>query len=108
MVQLALSTMSHVMRPDNEMRKRHTRQAKDATAATRAPTGGKDLDQSIELDLPLRGLQVVDLAGDIGAYCARLLGDLGADVLLIEPPTGHTMRRRPPFKDGVVGPEASL
>ena len=58
--------------------------------------------------LPLGGHRVLDLSGGLGAYCARLLGDLGADVLKVEPPEGDAMRRQPPFKDGCTGPGASL
>jgi crotonobetainyl-CoA:carnitine CoA-transferase CaiB-like acyl-CoA transferase len=39
------------------------------------------------------GLRVVDLTDGIaGAYCAKLLTDLGADVVFVEPPTGHPLR----------------
>jgi crotonobetainyl-CoA:carnitine CoA-transferase CaiB-like acyl-CoA transferase len=39
------------------------------------------------------GLRVVDLTDGIaGAYCAKLLTDLGADVVFAEPPTGHPLR----------------
>ncbi|HLG66275.1 MAG TPA: CoA transferase [Acidimicrobiales bacterium] len=57
---------------------------------------------------PLGGVRVVDLTGAIGAYCTRILADLGADVVKVEPPAGDPMRSRPPFKRGVMGPEASL
>lgn len=54
-------------------------------------------------------LRVLDLSDRLsGAYSARLFGDFGADVLLIEPPEGHALRREPPFAEGVSGPEASL
>jgi benzylsuccinate CoA-transferase BbsE subunit len=36
--------------------------------------------------MPLAGRPVVDLTGTRGAYAARLLGDLGADVIRVEPP----------------------
>lgn len=57
---------------------------------------------------PLAGVRVLELASSIGAYAARLLADLGADVTVVEPPRGHEMRRRPPFKSGTSGPQASL
>ena len=42
----------------------------------------------------LRGLRVIDMAGVImGPYACQLLGDLGADVIKIEPPDGDVMRR---------------
>ncbi len=43
------------------------------------------------------GVRVLDLSGAIGAYCSKMLADLGADVLLLEPPGGDPLRRRPPF-----------
>jgi crotonobetainyl-CoA:carnitine CoA-transferase CaiB-like acyl-CoA transferase len=52
-------------------------------------------------ELSLRGVRVVDLTDDVGAMCGRYLGDLGADVTLIEPPGGLRIRRQPPLADGV-------
>jgi crotonobetainyl-CoA:carnitine CoA-transferase CaiB-like acyl-CoA transferase len=43
--------------------------------------------------LPLSGLRVVELAGYIaGSYVGRLLADMGADVVKIEPPDGDPFR----------------
>lgn len=60
------------------------------------------------MEYPLEGIRVLDLSGALGAYSARLLADLGADVTKVEPPDGDPMRRRPPLRDGRTGPEASL
>jgi crotonobetainyl-CoA:carnitine CoA-transferase CaiB-like acyl-CoA transferase len=49
---------------------------------------------------PLAAVRVLDVSGAIGAYCTKLLADLGADVLLGEPPDGDGLRRRPPFVAG--------
>ncbi len=46
---------------------------------------------------PLSGLRVVDLADEKGELCGRLLADLGAEVIRVEPPKGALSRRLPPF-----------
>lgn len=48
---------------------------------------------------PLEGLRVVDLADERGELAGRILGDFGADVLRVEPPTGAISRGLPPFDD---------
>lgn len=53
-------------------------------------------DQTARHPLPLDGVRVVDAAGPIGAYCSKLLADLGADVVVAEPISGDELRRRPP------------
>ena len=45
----------------------------------------------------LRGLRVVDLADEKGELCGRMLADLGAEVIRIEPPGGAFSRTLPPF-----------
>lgn len=56
----------------------------------------------------LAGLRVLDLANESGAYCGKLLADLGADVIRIEPPTGAPERALGPFAEDVPDPERSL
>ena len=57
----------------------------------------------------LSGVKVLDLSQDIaGSFCARLLGDYGADVLKIEPPGGAALRRMGPFFHDDPHPEKSL
>ena len=51
---------------------------------------------------PLADLRVLDISGTRGDLCGRLLADLGADVLLLEPSNGADSRRRAPF-----GPDGS-
>src|SRR5262249_9937402 len=47
---------------------------------------------------PLAGLRVLDLAGVIAApFAAKLLADLGANVLKVEPPGGDAARSSGPF-----------
>src|SRR3989304_2045056 len=56
----------------------------------------------------LAGLRVLDLAGPMGVYCGKLLADLGADVIRVEPPDGDASRRLGPFYQDKPGPENSL
>ena len=53
--------------------------------------------------LPLDGLRVLDLSRALaGPFCAMILGDLGADVVKLEPaPEGEMIRKWGPFKDGI-------
>ena len=56
----------------------------------------------------LGGAKVVEWSEGISApYSARLLGDLGADIVKIEDPAGDPVRRRAPFWPGEDGNEAS-
>jgi crotonobetainyl-CoA:carnitine CoA-transferase CaiB-like acyl-CoA transferase len=52
----------------------------------------------------LAGIRVLDLAGEAAVLTARLLADLGADVIRIEAAVADSVRRRSPLLDG--GPEA--
>src|SRR5437868_3771812 len=45
----------------------------------------------------LEGVRVLDVAAPLGAFVSRLLGDLGADVIKIEPPGGDPGRHLAPF-----------
>jgi crotonobetainyl-CoA:carnitine CoA-transferase CaiB-like acyl-CoA transferase len=56
----------------------------------------------------LSGLRVLDLTGRMGGYCSLLLANLGAEVILIEPPGGDPMRREGPFKNDRSDREQSL
>lgn len=56
----------------------------------------------------LQGVRVLDLAGPFAVFGTRMLADLGADVIKVEPPGGEAMRGRPPFAQDSPGVERSL
>ncbi|SAL15262.1 carnitine dehydratase [Caballeronia arvi] len=54
--------------------------------------------------LPLDGIRVIDFSRVLaGPLCSALLGDLGADVIKIEPPGGDDYRAIGPFAHGESG-----
>ena len=56
----------------------------------------------------LEPYRVLDLTDDRGLLCGQILGDLGADVIQVEPPGGSPARRRGPFAGDVPHPDRSL
>ena len=57
----------------------------------------------------LRGVRILDLTGPDAQLCGRIIAELGAEVILVEPPDGVATRRLAPFRSGREGdPEASL
>jgi crotonobetainyl-CoA:carnitine CoA-transferase CaiB-like acyl-CoA transferase len=54
-----------------------------------------------EHPLPLSGLRVVDCTIERGELAARLFGDLGAEVVKVEPPGGSPARALAPVRGGV-------
>ncbi|MCI0897466.1 MAG: CoA transferase, partial [Chloroflexi bacterium] len=57
---------------------------------------------------PLAGVRVLELTGEHAQFCGKLMADLGADVIKIEPPGGQENRNIGPFLDDQPGPERSL
>ncbi len=56
----------------------------------------------------LKGLKIVEYATSIsGQYCTKLLADLGAEVIKIEPPEGDETRSYGPFPDDLPHKERS-
>ena len=60
------------------------------------------------MTLPLSGYRVLDLGDDATVLAARLLADLGADVIRIEAIDGDSVRGRLPFVGDVQGVERGL
>ncbi len=56
----------------------------------------------------LAHLRVLDLGGPTPQFATRLLGDLGADVIKVEPPGGDPLRMQAPFAGGAPHPERSI
>ena len=57
---------------------------------------------------PLENLTIVEMCGPLGEYAAKLLGDMGANVIKVELPTGSPSRKIGPFVDDIPGPNRSL
>lgn len=51
----------------------------------------------------LRGTRVIELASERIAWAGKLMGDMGADVILVEAPGGDPSRRYAPFADDEGG-----
>jgi benzylsuccinate CoA-transferase BbsE subunit len=51
----------------------------------------------------LTGIRILDLTTNYAAYAGRLLADLGADVVRVEPPEGSPLRSLAPCQTGPTG-----
>jgi crotonobetainyl-CoA:carnitine CoA-transferase CaiB-like acyl-CoA transferase len=69
-----------------------------ADESSARPAGGK----------AVQGLRVIEYGeGVSAAFATKVLADLGADVVKVEPPDGDSLRRRGPFPGDKPNPEAS-
>ena len=57
---------------------------------------------------PLGDLRVIEVGGEIGEWCAKLMADLGADVIKVEPPGGAAEREIGPFYQDLPDADRSL
>jgi crotonobetainyl-CoA:carnitine CoA-transferase CaiB-like acyl-CoA transferase len=64
-------------------------------------TGDGKLASMSDQPLPLAGLRVIDCTVERGELAARLLGDLGAEVVKVEAPGGSPARALAPVRRGV-------
>ena len=56
----------------------------------------------------LSHLRVLDLTGPGAQYCGRLMADLGADVVKVEPPEGGSARHLRPYVGHEPGPDRGI
>jgi benzylsuccinate CoA-transferase BbsE subunit len=56
----------------------------------------------------LKGYRILDLCHEKGLMAGKLLGDMGAEVIKVEPPGGDPSRRLGPFLGNETDPEKSL
>lgn len=56
----------------------------------------------------LTGLRVIELANERISFAGKLMADMGADVVLVEPPGGDPSRHYPPWLDNEPGDNRSL
>jgi crotonobetainyl-CoA:carnitine CoA-transferase CaiB-like acyl-CoA transferase len=59
-------------------------------------------------DLPLSPYKVLDLTDEKGYFCGKVLADLGADVIKVEPPCGDPGRNNGPFYHDIPDKDKSL
>jgi len=74
-----------------------------ARLCRRRPSGPSPSDEGM-----LSPYRVLDLTDERGLLCGKILADLGADVIQVEPSTGNPARRIGPFYQDEVHPERSL
>jgi crotonobetainyl-CoA:carnitine CoA-transferase CaiB-like acyl-CoA transferase len=57
---------------------------------------------------PLADLRIIEVCDELGQFAGKLLADMGADVIKVEPPEGSGARRIGPFVRDMPGPNRSL
>jgi crotonobetainyl-CoA:carnitine CoA-transferase CaiB-like acyl-CoA transferase len=68
----------------------------------------KNTQKESSQELPLSLYRVLDLTGGECDFCGKILADMGADVVKIEPPEGSPGRDIGPFVDDIPDRQKSL
>jgi len=66
------------------------------------------LNRKQESNSMLAGFRCLDLTNEAGFICGKILGDLGADIIKVEKPSGDPARKIGPFYHDIPDPEKSL
>ncbi|MDM7999313.1 MAG: CoA transferase [Dehalococcoidia bacterium] len=74
----------------------------------RTPNGRQATKSANKENSALSPYRALDLSDEKGVLCGKILGDLGVDVIKIEPPGGDPCRKRGPFYKDISDPEKSL
>ena len=64
--------------------------------------------EPLQVSPALEGVRVIEVGDWRGEFAGRLLGNMGAEVIKVEPLGGSPSRRIGPFYEGKPGPERSL
>ena len=65
-------------------------------------------DPRVAVAAPLRGKRIIEVGGRMVGYAGRLLADLGAEVIVLERPTGEETHNVPPLVTTASGNRMSL
>ncbi|MBM3946650.1 MAG: CoA transferase, partial [SAR202 cluster bacterium] len=69
---------------------------------------GEGIMTSQQLPGPLEGVLLLETGTELGAWCGKLLADMGARVIKVEPPSGERSRAYEPFHQDRPGVNNSL
>ena len=64
--------------------------------------------KEIKVDRALSHIRVLDLTDEQGQFCSKLLAELGADVIKVEPPGGDKVRSKEPLLQNTADSENGL
>ena len=56
----------------------------------------------------LDDVRIIEIGGALGGWCGKLLADMGASVIKVEPPEGDKTRGYPPFRNDAPDKNGSL